>query len=209
MTLPNPYKWFVLPAGRAVVLAGFVGLLGATLGGCGDPRTAVAATHQPQTARGSFDIGGPEQYQTNRVYTQYAKSHGVYLVSGHRMLVALAAECTNDEHRPSLVRWQPQVGVFRCPTCGAKFTRDGLNRGTSQASRAMERCRIRHSGKIYDRDTTLIVDPGKRFRQEDQEWSKHTSFFPLEDVVRGRDKQRKIDAENRRLLEQPPLRRHR
>ncbi|MEO1237974.1 MAG: hypothetical protein AAFX76_14410, partial [Planctomycetota bacterium] len=117
------------------------------LTGCGDPKSAVAATHEPNTASGSFDIGLPDQYLTNRVYTGYAQSHGVYLVSAHRMLVALAAECTNDNHRPSLVRWEPQVGVFRCPTCGAKFTRDGLNRGTDQAERPLERCRIRQSGR--------------------------------------------------------------
>lgn len=180
-----------------------------TTTGCGEPQAAVAGTHQAKTATSSFDIGKPDQYRRNRVYTQFANSHGVYLVSAHRMLVALAAECTNDEHRPSLVRYEPQVGIFRCPTCSAKFTRDGLNRGKSQTDRPMERCRIRASGKIYDRDTTLVVDPGKRFRQEDQQWSKHTSFFPLEEIVRTRSEREMIQLENARLLEKPPLRRHR
>lgn len=173
--------------------------------GCGEPQAAVAATNGSNVSDASFDVGKPDQYRTNRVYTQYADSHGVYLVSAHRMLVALAAECTSDKHRASAVRWEPEVGVFRCPTCSAKFTRDGLTRGTSQTGRALERCRIRASGKIYDRDTSLIVDPGKRFRQEDQEWSKHTSFFPLEDIVRTRSEQENIKLENARLLEQPPL----
>ncbi|MEM9914788.1 MAG: hypothetical protein AAF911_07500 [Planctomycetota bacterium] len=177
--------------------------------GCGEPQSAVAATHRSNVTSGSFDIGLPQKYQRNGVYTQFAKSHGVYLVSGHRMLVALAAECTNERHSPSVVRWEPEVGIFRCPTCGAKFTRDGLNRGTSQAERPLERCRIRASGKIYDRNTTLVVDPGKRFRQEEQEWSKHTSFFPLEEIVRTRDEKERIRLENARLLEQPPLRRQR
>ncbi|MEM1109373.1 MAG: hypothetical protein AAGH99_11875 [Planctomycetota bacterium] len=177
--------------------------------GCGEPQTAAAAANRPNTSKGSFDIGEPDRYRRNGVYTTYANSHGVYLVSGHRMLVALAAECTNDNHRPSVVRWEPEVGIFRCPTCGAKFTRDGLNRGNSQTDRPMERCRIRSSGKIYDRDNTLVVDPGKRFRQEDQEWSKHTSFFPLEEIVRTRDQKEAIRLENARLLEKPPLRRHR
>lgn len=176
--------------------------------GCGEPQAAVAGTHQANTATGSFDIGKPDQYRRNRVYTQYADSHGVYLISAHKMLVALAAECTSDKHRPSRVRYEPEVGIFRCPTCSAKFTRDGLTRGTSQTDRPMERCRIRASGKIYDRDTTLVVDPGKRFRQEDQEWSKHTSFFPLEEIVRSRTAQEKIKLEKARLMEKPPLMRH-
>ncbi len=178
------------------------------MAGCGEPQAAVASTHQSNVASGSFDIGQPDQYRRNRVYTEFADSHGVYLVSAHRMLVALAAECTNDRHRPAVVRYEPEVGVFRCPTCSAKFTRDGLNRGTSQAQRPLERCRIRASGKIYDRDTTLVVDPGKRFRQEDQEWSKHTSFFPLEEIVRTRSEREQIQLENARLLEKPPLQRH-
>lgn len=176
--------------------------------GCGDPEAAVAGTHRSHVADGSFDIGTPDRYRSNRVYTQYADSHGVYLVSAHGMLVALAAECTSDKHSPSEVRWEPEVGVFRCPTCSAKYTRDGLNRGKSQSERALERCRVHASGKIYDRDTTVMVDPGKRFRQEDQEWSKHTSFFPLEEIVRDRDKREEIELENARLMELPPLRRH-
>ncbi|MBB6430188.1 hypothetical protein [Algisphaera agarilytica] len=176
--------------------------------GCGDPQSAAAATHRSKVSSGSFDIGLPDKYRRNRVYTNFADSHGVYLVSGHKMLVALAAECTSDKHSTSVVRWEPEVGIFRCPICSAKYTRDGLNRGKSQTSRPLERCRIRASGKIYDRDTTLVVDPGKRFRQEDQEWSKHTSFFPLEEIVRSRDEKEKIRLENARIMEKPPLLRH-
>lgn len=176
--------------------------------GCGDPKAAVAGTHRSNVAGGSFDVGKPDRFRRNRVYTTYADSHGVYLVSGHGMLVALAAECTSDKHSASEVRWEPVVGVFRCPTCSAKYTRDGLNRGKSQSQRALERCRVRPSGKIYDRDTTLIVDPGKRFVQEDQEWSKHTSFYPLEEIVRDQRAKEKIRRENARLMELPPLQRH-
>ena len=193
---------------RISLIVATAGLLLLGLVGCGEPQAAVAAAHAPKVAEGSFDIGKPDQYRRNRVYTQYADSHGVYLVSGHKMLVALAAQCTNDDHRPAMVRYETEVGIYRCTICSAKYTRDGLNRGTSQTDRPLERCRIRHSGKIYDRDTTLIVDPGKRFRQEDQEWSKHTSYFPLEEIVRTRDEKEMIRLENARLLEKPPLLRH-
>ncbi|MEL7087171.1 MAG: hypothetical protein AAGL98_01815 [Planctomycetota bacterium] len=192
---------------RAALITAISALLMLGLIGCGEPQTAVASAHAPNTAKHSFDIGVPDKYRRKRVYTQFADSHGVYLVSDHGMLVALAAECTNDDHRPARVRYQPEVGIYRCSVCGAKFTRDGLNRGTSQAERPLERCRIRHSGKIYDRDTTLIVDPGKRFRQEDQEWSKHTSFFPLEEIVRDRATRREIarQQEKARTAEKPPF----
>ncbi|MEM7626693.1 MAG: hypothetical protein AAF333_13950 [Planctomycetota bacterium] len=193
---------------RAALIAATSALLLLGLVGCGEPQSAVASAHAPRISKSSFDIGVPDKYRRKRVYTQFADSHGVYLVSNHGMLVALAAECTNDGHRPARVRYQPEVGIYRCAVCGAKFTRDGLNRGKSQTDRPLERCRIRHSGKIYDRDTTLIVDPGKRFRQEDQEWSKHTSFFPLEEIVRTREQRREIarQQEKARTAEQPPLR---
>lgn len=176
--------------------------------GCGEPQAAVASAHGSNVADGSFDVGTPDRYRTERIYPTYAESHGVYLVSAHGMLVALAAECTSEKHEPAQVRWEPEVGVFRCPVCSAKYTRDGLNRGTSQSQRALERCRIRPSGNIYDRDTTLIVDPGKRFCQEDQEWSKPTSYYPLKEIIRDQRAKENIRLENARLMELPPLQRH-
>ena len=155
------------------------------LSGCGEPTSAVASGHAANVASGSFDVGRPAEYRRPGVYRGFADSHGVYLVSGHQMLVALAAECTNPEHRSAEVRWDEVAGVFRCATCDAKYTRDGLNRGTSRARLALQRCRIRQSGQIYDPASTIIVDPGSRFVQERQEWSKSTSYFPLTEVLQA------------------------
>ncbi len=176
------------------------------LPGCGEPASAVAAGMQSRVTSKSLDIGQPSQYERPRVYSTFGESHGVYLVSGHDMLVALAAECTNTAHRPAAVRFDSVSGIYRCSVCGAKYTRDGLHIGTSQTDRSLERCRIRSSGQIYDPDTTLIVDPGKRFAQEDQEWSKHTSYFPLAEIARARDSQEAKNAANARAAERPPLR---
>jgi hypothetical protein len=154
--------------------------------GCGEPEAAVAAAYSSRVVDGSFDIGTPDRYASPRVYRQFSRSHGVYLVSDHGMLVALAAECTNPDHRPSLVRFDDGAGIFRCGTCGARYTRDGLKIGTSQTQRSLGRCRIRPSGQIYDPQTTILIDPGKRFYQEDQEWSKQTSYYPLGEAAARR-----------------------
>ncbi|MEM6458429.1 MAG: hypothetical protein AAF710_03450 [Planctomycetota bacterium] len=193
---------------RQFCVASAAGFAALALPGCGEPDAASAAgaTLASRTVSHSFDIGVPRKYRVNRVYTEFAKSHGVYLVSGHGMLVALAAECTSTKHDTTLVRWEPEVGVFRCPKCGARYTRDGLNIGDRQTRRPLERCRIRQSGKIFDRDTTLVVDPGKRFRQERQQWSKHTSFFPLVEVVTTQQQRERLDRQRRaRDAERPPL----
>lgn len=199
--MPRPFA----PAALFAALLGSFCLLSI---GCGEPQSASGATHKPKVSSGSFDIGVPDKYRRPRVYSNFANSHGVYLVTGHGMIVALAAECTNDDHGPSLVRFDNVAGIYRCPTCSAKYTRDGLHIGTSQTDLSLTRCRIRPSGKIYDRDTTLVVDPGKRFAQEDQQWSKHTSFYPLEEIVRDRETKREIARQQERAqkLEQPPLR---
>lgn len=188
---------------RAALIAVTSALLLLGLIGCGEPQAAVASAQSPDISEGSFDIGVPDKYRKKRVYTQFANSHGVYLVADHGMLVALAAECTSDQHGPAKVRYETEVGVFRCVVCSAKFTRDGLNRGKTQTDRPLERCRIRSSGKIYDRDSTLVVDPGKRFRQEDQEWSKHTSYFPVDEVNRKRTQREKKELQKQRAAEQP------
>ena len=204
---------------RAVVggarLVGGLGGLGGWLlaaamtvgaGGCGEPAAAVAESMQSRVVSGSFDVGKIDPYRRNGVYTRYGESHGVYLVSAHEMLVAIAAQCTNPAHRPSAVRYDEVAAVFRCGVCGEKFTRDGLHIGPDDVVPSLRRCRIRSSGQIYDPDTTLIVDPGKQFAQEDQEWSKHTSYFPLAEITRSRDEQEARRALDARTAEQPPMR---
>lgn len=175
------------------------------LTGCGKPKAAVASANEPKSSGGSFEIGPPKDYQTPGVYRAFADRQSVYLVSGHDMLVALYAECTNDEHAPSIVRFDDVSGVYTCQTCGATYTRDGLNKGVSRTSRPLERCRIRQSGHIYDPEMSLVVDPGKRFLQEKQEWSKHTSYFPLIEVINPSSNQDLDAIERRRELEMPPL----
>ena len=175
--------------------------------GCGEPAAAVASGMQSRLASGSFDIGEPDRYRRPRVYTGFGDSHGVYLVSGHDMLVALAGQCTNNDHRrPAAVRYDDVAGIFRCGVCAAKYTRDGLHIGTAHTDRSLLRCRIRASGQIYDRQTTLLVDPDKRFAQEDQEWSRPTSYFPLAEIAAARDAADAERVERARATERPPLR---
>ena len=185
----------------AVLLVAVAGLMTA----CDEAAPAAPSGYGSRLGQDSFDIGTADHYRTPGVYTQFNRSQGVYLVSGHGMLVALAAECTNDAHSQAAVIYDDIAGIYRCSTCGARYTRDGLNIGSSQTKISLRRCRIRASGHIYDPQTTLLVDPVKRFTQEKQEWSKHTSFFPLEVAERDRDTRRQIEHINAAAQELPPL----
>ena len=171
----------------AVLMVGLTGCDPTSASGSGGADASVVAGR-------SFTIGTIREYQRPGVDAGYARSHGVYLVSNHGMLVALAAECTNPGHSPTAVRFDDVAGIYRCPRCGAKYTRDGLNIGDSQTTRPLERCRLRNAGPIYDPQTHLMVDPGKRFRQEDSQWSQHTSYFPLDEVQDRQDAARRARA---------------
>ena len=183
-------------------------VVGVLPAGCDDTSAAgasVSSGMQPRLATGSFDIGKIDRYRRDGVYTAYGESHGVYLVAGHGMLVALAGRCTNPEHRPAAARFDQVAGIFRCGVCGAKFTRNGLHIGPDDQTPSLRRCRIRSSGQIYDPDTTLIVDPNKLFAQEKQEWSRHTSYFPLAEITQARDQQEAQRALDARTAERPPM----
>ena len=171
-----------------------------TVAGCdAGSASASGGASGSAVAERSFTIGTIREYQRPGVDGTYARSHGVYLVSNHGMLVALAAECTNPDHSPTAVRYDDVAGIYRCTRCGAKYTRNGLNIGESMTTRPLERCRLRNSGPIYDPQTHLMVDPGKRFRQEDNQWSQHTSYFPLDEVDGARGATRRERARQQEL----------
>ncbi len=183
-----------------MVLPCLLGLVGCDA----ESASAGSGANGSAVAGRAFTIGRIDDYQRPGVDETYARSHGVYLVSNHGMLVALAAQCTNPDHGSTAVRFDVVAGIYRCPRCGAKYTRDGLNIGHSQTDRPLERCRLRNSGPIFDPQTRLRVDPGKRFRQEDNQWSMHTSYFPLDEAA---DEKNAARRERTRAQELAPLKR--
>ena len=120
----------------------------------------------------SFEIGPASNWAEPKLYLDYAKSHGVALKSDHGMLVAilLVGPETGAE-----VRYDRLANLFRDSQSSETFTTDGVRWGGDEDRPSLARCRIRHLGPIDDPDVKLLVDPGKLFRQEDQQWSKAAS----------------------------------
>ncbi len=173
--------------------------------GCGDPQSAHAnpAFASRSKRGGPFLIGLPERYQRPGVDSRFARDRGVFLVTDHGMLVALADTCPNPDHGDGVgVRWDSVSGTFTCPVCQWKFTSDGLpianavdHRITpgNTPPRALERCLIRNYGPLYDPGTELQVNPSpgnrdekgystNRFVFEKNEWSKPGGMYLFEDT---------------------------
>ncbi|MBX2852895.1 MAG: hypothetical protein KTR15_14255 [Phycisphaeraceae bacterium] len=148
------------------------------LPGCGD-LSNVLGNPQDRAKKGladskvgAFEIGPASNWAEPKLYMDYAKSHGIALKSEHGMLVALLliGPKTGAE-----VRYDRLAGLFRDSQSGETFTTDGVKWGGDDDRPSLARCRIRHLGPLDDPDVGLIVDPGKLFRQEDQQWSKAAS----------------------------------
>ena len=147
----------------------FTHALGATFAltvlGCGDE-----AKHDGRSARGKlvlpdkpFFIGIPDQYRKPGVYQNHRQSHGIWLVSSGKQLVALSAACT---HKGCGTRYDTLSHVFKCPCHNSIFTSDGINFAGKQAKRPLERCGIALIRRA-DQPSQLRVDPTKRYRQDD------------------------------------------
>ncbi|MEM9294894.1 MAG: hypothetical protein AAGA57_03755 [Planctomycetota bacterium] len=119
----------------------------------------------------AFRIGPASEFRAPGVYHDFVKSHGVFLVSDHGMLVALDAKSPEAPNRTLMYDRDDQQ--FRCPRTGAVYSRDGLPFSGSTATRAMERCFIRGLGPDDDPETVVMVNTGpeRRYRFEDNQWS--------------------------------------
>jgi hypothetical protein len=194
-------RFFILSLTTVVAMGGSAW----TLTGCGDPAAAQAdpAFAARSNQAGRFLIGTPESYRRPGVYTRFARSHGVFLISQHGMLTALADTCPNPSHgRVVGVRWNPEAYIFHCPGCGWKFTSDGLPIATtadraeapgSVMPLALERCNLRHDGPLYDPGTQLQVNanggalnedgfPTNRHIFEQNQWSRPGGIYVYEEL---------------------------
>ena len=130
-----------------------------------------------------FFVGEPEQYRKPGVYRGYRRSHGIWLVSDGKQLVALSAACT---HNGCGTRYDSMSKVFKCPCHNSIFSIEGLNHSGSRAKRPLERCGIALVRKSGGAAPKLRVDPTKRYRQEidnpisGRNWSSPHSVYLFE-----------------------------
>ena len=148
------------------------------LPGCGD-LSDVWGNPQDRAKKGlanenadPFEIGPASNWAQPKLYMDYASSNKVALKSDHGMLVAILLI---SPETGATVQYDRLTNLFRDPQSGDTFTTDGLKWGGSDDRPSLARCRIRHLGPIDDPNVKLAVDPGKLFRQEDQQWSKAAS----------------------------------
>jgi len=156
------------------------------LPGCGDLSDVWGnpqdrARHELSAADAEpFEIGPASDWAEPGLHMDFVSTHSVALNSNHGMLVALLLI---NPRTGAVVQFDRQSNLFHDPQSGEMFTPDGLAWGDSEGRPSLARCRIRHMGPLDDPDVGLVVDPGKLFRQEDQEWSKAASnhLYVIED----------------------------
>lgn len=122
-----------------------------------------------------FNIGHPDLYKEPGVYDDFRTSHGVWIVSvDEKFLVVLSAVCPHDGYGTA---YKPLPNQFRCVNCGSRFDTDGINRGSSQAERPLERLHISLTGRYGDEHREMLIRPTKRYRQDLNEWSERPSMY--------------------------------
>ena len=153
--------------------------VGAGTGGGVGSGVAYRSMHYLALPSGKVNIGLPQRFHEPGVYEQY-RDRGFFLVTHPSgFLAAISAVCPHDH---SGVTYDDKRDQYRCPTCGSRFDRNGLVLGSSAATRPLERLRLTRIG-FYGRKTdALYVDPGTRYRQDENEWSKPPSMHALSDA---------------------------
>lgn len=136
-----------------------------------------------------FSIGHPDKYRAEGVNFDFVKSHGVYIATTRKMIVAISVE-SPATGKPT--RYEPMIDQFSDPYNGDRFYTNGTIRGVTRDerrtlddreavkklldsgkpfSRSLERCYIKLEGRPEDPDAELIVDPRHRYLFELNEWS--------------------------------------
>jgi Rieske Fe-S protein len=176
--MPITRRQFAQVIGCSIVLA----LLGCADDADDSAESGVARRGKLELPDDPFLVGDPQQYREPGVYQSHRQSHGIWLVSDGRRLVALSAVCT---HKGCGTRYDSMSRVFKCPCDNSTFTTDGLNHSGSTAKRPLERCRI-SVVRAEDGTPRLKVDPTTRYRQDldnpisGRNWSSPHSVYLFE-----------------------------
>ena len=170
---PNQHIWsrrnFLGLAGWATVL-GSLGLGTLAFGRFMYPRVLF----EPRT---TVKLGKPEEYIVNTISEKWIKLYRLWLIRNPDGFVALSAKCT---HLGCTPRYLESENKFKCPCHGSGFR--GLPYGSNNvftgrnfegpAPRPLERFYI-----ALAEDGQILVDFGKAFRAEREEWIKPGAYL--------------------------------
>ena len=120
--------------------------------------------------RTEFKAGNPNDYAVGQVDTRYLNSERVYIIREEDGFYALSGICTHLGCTPA---WLASDNKFKCPCHGSGFKRSGVN-FEGPAPRPLERLKINLA-----EDGQLLIEKGKIFRQEKDEWNKPDAFLYL------------------------------
>ena len=170
-------KQFIWSRRNLIGLAGW----GAVLGALGAGTLAFGRFMYPRVLfepRTEVKIGKPTDYAVNTVSEKWIKLYRFWLVRTAEGFVALSAKCT---HLGCTPRYLEQENKFKCPCHGSGFLAidkanpfpgvAGVN-FEGPAPRPLERHKI-----AVAEDGQLIVDFGKLFLGEKNEWEKPDAFL--------------------------------
>ena len=116
----------------------------------------------------SFKAGFPNEYQMGTVSTKYLKEYRVWIIREADGFYALHANCTHLGCTPN---WLEAEQKFKCPCHGTGFLKSGINY-EGPAPRPLERVQISRAD-----DGQLLVDVGKRFAHEKEQWNDPEAFL--------------------------------
>lgn len=123
--------------------------------------TASASTEEVPT--GPLDAGKLDDFSSDGVYDQFAKSHHILIIRHDKRLYAPTAICT---HKRCTVRAQDQIIV--CPCHHSRYSLEGVpTRGPAK------RPLIRYAIRLQDK--RIIIDPGQKFDQS--KWDDPLAFI--------------------------------
>jgi len=109
-----------------------------------------------------FKIGTIEDYQVGKVDTRWQTKFRVWVVREPSKLYVGLLLCTHLGCTPD---WKESENKFKCPCHGSGYYLDGVN-FEGPAPRPMEHCQV----TIDPSDGQVVVDKGKTYRQEKNEW---------------------------------------
>lgn len=121
----------------------------------------------------AFAIGQITDFVEPKVYTEFRKTHDLWVVSDGRWLFVLHADCPGGHGQTF---WDDTSGKFYCPKDGSRFDRYGLKWGRdTRAPHSMARARI----DLVDGE--IRVSPNRRYVHEKDQWSSPFSMLELPD----------------------------
>jgi cytochrome b6-f complex iron-sulfur subunit len=160
----------------------FLGLAGwgSVLGALGAGSLAFGRFMYPRVLfepRTSVKIGKPDEYIVNTVSEKWIKQHRFWLVRNPDGFAAVSAICT---HLGCTPRWLESENKFKCPCHGSGYRGLLYQSGPGVAGVNFEGPAPRPLERFYvalAEDGQIMVDRGKVFRGEREEWTKPGAYL--------------------------------